>query len=177
MRAPFPVGGAVLLLAILSCGSQPEADAGETAGTTEMAGMTASSGQRTVDPQEIRALVDTLLTAWNGADTATLAALVAEDVVLLQPDGPVLEGRSDILDMIAGAYDVSVMQQSATVDEVAALGDHAYARGGWTVAPRDGGESFHGKWSTLYRRGPDGGWRMWRWMWNQPSDQAVPPAP
>lgn len=176
MKAQFPTGRVLLILALASCAPQPAEDTDETAEATGAAGMAATAERATVDPQEIRAMVDTLLQAWNTADTATLTSLVAEDVVLLQPDGPVLEGRADILGMIAGAYDISAMQQTATVDEVTALGDYAYARGTWTLEPTEGDGTFDGKWSTIYRRGPDGRWRTWRWMWNQPSDQTLPPA-
>ncbi|NIQ59938.1 MAG: hypothetical protein GWN71_43395, partial [Gammaproteobacteria bacterium] len=84
-----------------------------------------------------------------------------------------------VLDMIAGAYDITAYQQSATTDEVLPVGEHAYLRGTWTVAPTGEaeGDTFDGKWSALFRPGPDGSWQLWRWMWNQPSDQAPTSTP
>jgi ketosteroid isomerase-like protein len=66
------------------------------------------------------------------------------------------------------------------VDEVLALGAHAYAHGTWTLNPTaEGGEdapSMNGKWSIVYKAGPDGDWQTWRWIWNQPAGQGVPAA-
>jgi ketosteroid isomerase-like protein len=64
-----------------------------------------------------------------------------------------------------------MLQQTATVDEVIVNSDQAYVRGTWqlkptAVASADVQES-NGKWSSLYKRGADGGWRIWRSMWNQ----------
>ena len=43
----------------------------------------------------------------------------------------------------------------------------------------EGGEdapSMNGKWSVVYKAGPDGNWQTWRWIWNQPAGQGVPVA-
>ena len=57
--------------------------------------------------------------------------------------------------------------ENVTVDEVAAIGKMAYARGTWTVEPTaaagDDAPTMTGKWSAIYKRGPDGGWQTWRW--------------
>jgi ketosteroid isomerase-like protein len=165
-----------LILAVAACQPQadePAADAAESAAAADTPTATTARPASTAD---IRGLVDRMLVAWNQGDTAALEPIIAEDVVLLQPDGPVLEGRPDILGMIAGAYDVSTFQQSATVDEVIPLGDHAWARGSWHLEPSDEAgpevEPADGKWSGLYELGPNGEWRLWRWMWNQPSPEA-----
>lgn len=129
------------------------------------------------DAEALRAQVDGFVSAWNVADYTTLGALVAEDGILMQPDGPVYEGREAILAVMAEGYDVTTMQQSAVVDEVLLIGDHAYARGSWNIdpAPEAGPDvpSMDGKWSAVYKRGPDGGWQIWRWMWNQPPEQLL----
>ena len=129
------------------------------------------------DAADIRTGVSDFVAAWNTADNASLATMIAEDIVLMQPDGPLLEGRDVILETMASAYDIGMMQQSATIDEVIALGDHAYARGTWRLDPTPAAAAdaaaLNGKWSALYERQPTGTWQMSRWMWNQPSAAAA----
>lgn len=132
------------------------------------------SDAASLDPATVSAQVDRFVSAWNAGDPAALDEMIAEDAVLMQPDGPPLEGRAAILETMAGAYDVAMYQQSATVDEVVALGDYAYGRGTWSLNPtaaNEAGEGMNGKWSAVYRPAPDGGWQTWRWMWNQPAGQ------
>ena len=132
----------------------------------------------TFDAETVRAQVDQFVTAWNAGDLADLGTMIAEDAVLMQPDGLPIEGRSAIMATLAEGFDVAMFQQTATVDEVLAVGDHAYSRGTWTLNPTpDAGDDLQvlsGKWSVLYQPGPDGGWQTWRWMWNQPSPAAPP---
>ena len=128
-----------------------------------------------LDPAAIRAQVSEFVSTWTGGDLSGLGTHLAEDAVLMQPDGAPLEGRQAILAAIVDNYDFKLMQQTATVDEVAAIGDMAYARGAWTVEPTaaagDDAPTMTGKWSAIYKRGPDGGWQTWRWIWNQPAGQ------
>ena len=127
------------------------------------------------DATAIRTQVDQFVAAWNVADNTTIGSFVAADVVLMQPDGPALQGHDAILETIAESYDVAMMQQSATVDEVIVMGDYAYARGTWNLDPTAAGgadvPAANGMWSALYQRGPAGAWQMSRWMWNQPPGQ------
>ena len=108
---------------------------------------------------------------------ASVNSSIADDAVLLQPDGPILTGREAILASISENYDGNLLKQSATVDEVTAVGDMAYARGTWKLDPTaEAGSdipSASGYWSVIYKRGPDGIWQTWRWMWNQPSGQTA----
>jgi uncharacterized protein (TIGR02246 family) len=158
----------VLMLILLGCGQQTGDESGEMGAASEPA----AAADRAADIESVRARIDDFLVAWNAADTAALESLVAEDVVLLQPEGPVLEGRNAILGMIAGAYDTSQFQQSVVVDEVIMLGDYGYGRGVWSLEPTANAgadaDAETGKWSHIYRRGPTGEWQLWRWMWNQP---------
>ncbi|MDH3456792.1 MAG: nuclear transport factor 2 family protein [Gemmatimonadota bacterium] len=128
------------------------------------------------DVAAVRAHVNQFVATWNVADHAALSSMVAEDAILMQPDESPLEGRDAILATMADGYDIAMMQQSATVDEVIVMGDNAYARGTWRLSPTSAADpnapALQGKWSTLYRRGNGNDWQVWRWMWNQPSDQA-----
>jgi len=134
---------------------------------------TADADTTAADAESLREQVDQFVSAWNVGDNVMLASLVAEDAVLMQPDGPVVESRDLILDVMSQGYDTALLQQSATVDEVIMIGDYAYGRGTWNIDPTpEAGPDVpagNGKWSAVYQRGPDGGWQIWRWMWNQPS--------
>ena len=146
-----------------------------------LAGCAPPAQDTEADVVAIRAHVDQFVAAWNVADSDVLSSLVAEDAILMQPDGAPLEGRGAILETMAGGYDIAMVQQSATVDEVIVLGDYAYAHGTWTLNPTaaadPGTPVLSGKWSLLYRRGTDGAdWQAFRWMWNQPPDQVAPGA-
>ena len=147
------------LLAAAACAPTPEAAPDTSA----------------ADATAIRAGVDQFVAAWNVADNATIGSLVAADAILMQPVGPALQGRDTILATMAAGYDITMIQQSATVDEVIVMGDNAYARGTWnldpTAAAGDEVTAMNGQWTVLLARGVDGAWQFSRWMWNQPPDQ------
>lgn len=154
--------GFALVFALAACAPEP---ASETAAMPDF------------DPATVRAQVSEFVAAWNDSDLASVNSSIADDAVLLQPDGPILTGREAILASISENYDGSILEQSATVDEVTAVGDMAYVRGTWKLDPVAGAgpdvPSASGRWSAIYKRGPDGGWQTWRWMWNQPSGQTA----
>jgi len=144
-----------------ACGPQTATDA---EGSMEVA---------TVDIATMTAQVGQFVDAWNAGDVEALAAGIAEDAVLMTPTGEIV-GREAILAETAQAYDHTVMQQSATVEEALALGAYAYARGTWNLDPTDAGgavPAMSGQWSAVYRASADGAWQTWRWMWNQPPEQ------
>ena len=166
MNQSRKLAGFALVLALAACAPEPAA---ETAAMPEF------------DPATVRAQVAEFVTAWNDSDLARVNSSIADDAVLLRPDGPILTGREAILASISENYDGNLLKQSATVDEVTAVGEMAYARGTWKLDPTsEAGPDIlaaSGNWSVIYKRGPDGGWQTWRWMWNQPSGQTagVPP--
>ena len=129
------------------------------------------------DVAAIRAHVDKFVAAMNTADNATLVNSISEDAILMSPDGSPREGRDRILETIASGYDIETRQQTAVVDEVIVIGDHAYARGAWNIDPTSTAgadvQATNGKWVVLYKRGPDGSWQIFRWMYNEASS-AVP---
>ncbi len=132
---------------------------------------------RAEDGAAIRAWVDQFVLAWNEGDDATLGPMVAEDAVLMAPDTPPIEGRAAILATMAEGYDIATTQQSAATAEAVVMGDYAYARGTWNLDPKPAAaaadvQALSGKWSSVFKRGAGGDWEVWRWMWNQPSEQA-----
>jgi ketosteroid isomerase-like protein len=139
--------GFALVFALAACAPEP---ASETAAMPDF------------DPATVRAQVSEFVAAWNDSDLASVNSSIADDAVLLQPDGPILTGREAILASISENYDGNLLKQSATVDEVTAA-----AEAGSDIP------SASGYWSVIYKRGPDGSWQTWRWMWNQPSGQTA----
>jgi uncharacterized protein (TIGR02246 family) len=123
------------------------------------------------DTAAIRANVEKLVAAWNKADSAAYGPMIADDAILMQPDGPLLQGRDAIVADMTKSYDTTKIQQTTTVDEVMVMGDHAYVRGSWngnpTAAAGADTKATHGRWSVLYQRSADGTWLVSRWMWNQ----------
>lgn len=127
------------------------------------------------DVAAIRAWVDQFVDAWNRGDKAAISPLVAQDAVLMQPDGPPHQGRAAILATMGEPFDFTMVQQSATTDEVVVIGDYAYGRGTWKLDPTPAAgpdvQPANGKWSVVFKRGADGAWEVWRWMWNQPAPE------
>ncbi len=123
------------------------------------------------DAAAIRAGVDEMVAAWNAGNNADVAAAIAADAVLMQPDGSPVNGRDAVAATITSNYDITLMQQTATTDEVILMGDYAYSHGTWKLDPTpaagEDAQGMNGKWSVLSKRGPDGTFQIARWMWNQ----------
>lgn len=146
----------------------------------------AACAQKPVEPQDtsaadaaaIRAAVHAFINAWNKGDMASIGVLLAADAILMEPATPAVTGREAVLETIANGFDPATGQQTETVDEIIVNGDQAYARGTWLLTPTEAAgpdaQAANGKWTVLYKRGADGKWQIWRWMWNQ---EGGPPAP
>ncbi len=123
------------------------------------------------DTAAIRTVVDQWVSNWNAGNFAAMGPMLAEDSILIQPVGLVISGRDAVLESVSKAYDGTMLQQTATVDEVIVNGDQAYSRGAWqqnpTAAADADVQAANGKWSVLFKRGAEGDWQIWRWMWNQ----------
>jgi uncharacterized protein (TIGR02246 family) len=112
--------------------------------------------------------------AFNKGDSAAVAALYADDGVILPPNAKRVQGRTDIAAFAKGMFDagfrISTTDQDAWVD--GALGAKS---GTYVVTDKGGKEVDHGKWLEVWHRGADGKWMMVRDMWN--SDDPPPPPP
>jgi len=156
--------GVVSAAMLTACAQQEATDTTETPVTPAL------------DAEAFSTQVGQFVATWNTEGGSALGTMIAEDAVLMQPDGPAIEGRAAILTALADGYDNALIQQVTTVDEVLAVGDLAYGRGTWTLNPTAAAgdlASMSGQWSALYQPGPDGQWQIWRWMWNQPSPQVL----
>ncbi|HET8714946.1 MAG TPA: SgcJ/EcaC family oxidoreductase, partial [Holophagaceae bacterium] len=108
-------------------------------------------------------------TAWieavNAGDLDTLLDLMAEDALFLAPG----QGPVDQAGFPAGfraAHQASRIRCVSELREVTVVGELAYAlsEDALTVAPRSGGPALElkGHRLTLYRKHPDGRWRLVR---------------
>lgn len=116
------------------------------------------------------------LQAINDGDLAALSALTTEEHIMLAPNRPPLIGKQANDDANRRAFEQFDIDETWTPRETEVAGDWAWQRGTYKViaTPKSGGASrtVTGNFLRIYRRQPDGSWRMIRDMFN--SDQ--PPA-
>jgi ketosteroid isomerase-like protein len=116
------------------------------------------------------------LTAVRGEEADAFLDDLAEDAVIMAPGEPVHTGHDDIRSWILGVADRYAVSGEYEESERVISGDWAFVRhrGTTTLEPRGGGEPREeiSKGITVYRRQPDGGWKIAWIIWNR--DQ--PPA-
>ena len=114
------------------------------------------------------------LGAINEGDIATLSSLTTDGHIMLAPGRPPLVGKAANDAANGRVAQMFKIDEHWTPVETVVSGDLAYQRGTFTVAatPKAGGETRNtsGNFLRIYRRQPDGSWRMVRDMFN--SDKA-----
>jgi uncharacterized protein (TIGR02246 family) len=117
------------------------------------------------DEQQIRDLIARWMEASRAGDFDARMNLIADDVIFLTPGNPPM--RRDDFAAASKSMDGKVqIDGHAEVQEVTVQGDLAIC---WTrlevsVTPLAGGDMIRRAGNTLsvFRRGPDGQWRIWR---------------
>lgn len=103
--------------------------------------------------------------AVNAGDLARLLALMADDAVFLNPGRAPL-GRDEFSRGFTAAHRDSVIRCNSELEEVTVVGATAYTRcrDSLSVTPRAGGDAAElaGHRMTIYRKEPDGRWRLAR---------------
>jgi uncharacterized protein (TIGR02246 family) len=118
-------------------------------------------------PEEraIREVHSTWIDAVNAGDLVRLLAMIAEDVVFLNPGRAPL-GRDGFSAVFPDAHTQSRIQCISELEEVVVVGEVAYTRSrdALSVTPRAGGEATQvaGYRITVYRKQPDGRWLLAR---------------
>jgi len=125
------------------------------------------------DVASIRGAVQSFQDAALAGDFATAVESYAVDAVFMPPNAPIYEGREAELAHLETGPPVVAFSWNAI--EVDGSGDLAYARGPYSVSVLIGADtvSMLGKWVGIFRRQPDGAWRMALEIWN--FDDAMPP--
>ena len=117
------------------------------------------------DERAIREVHSTWIDAANAGDLVRLLALMADDVVFLNP-GRAPFGRDDFSAVFPAAHKQARIRCVSELEEVVVVGDVAYTRSrdSLSVIPRDGGAATRlaGHRMTVYRKQPDGRWLLAR---------------
>ncbi len=135
---------------------------------------TATSTDTSADEQAIRALVD----SWNGGlasqNDSLIAALYADDAILMPPGMPRVTGRQHIRDFWARIWPMKASLTLAIVS-IRVSGDLAVQEDDWTwTMPSAQGEvKDHGKALVIWRRAGNS-WQVVQDIWNS---DVTPPTP
>lgn len=152
-----------LALTVAACGPAGEQPAAEAASQAD-------------DVAAIKAGIGEILAAYNTGDAAAVAAFYTDDAIEFPPNAPATVGKEAIQLDIQTLFDQFTIKFGLEVVEVEVAGDWAFSRGSHTLTltPKTGGEPTEdsGKWIEILKRQPDGGWKIYRNMYN--SDQPLP---
>jgi uncharacterized protein (TIGR02246 family) len=117
----------------------------------------------TDDERAIRDVVGRWMSASKAGDLATVLSLMTDDAVFLVP-GQEPFGKEAFAAASEAMSEVRI-EGTSEIQEIEVLGDWAYLRSfiTATVTPSDGtGRSRSGYTLTIFRKGPDGQWRLYR---------------
>ncbi len=110
------------------------------------------------------------LKAINAGDIDALSSLTDDDHIMIAPGRAPLVGKAANVAANGNAYKQFNIAETWTPVETVIDGNLAYQRGTYTVAatPKNGGTArpVGGTFLRIYRRQPDGSWRMTRDMFN-----------
>jgi ketosteroid isomerase-like protein len=138
-----------------------------------------SSTQHAALQAGVDSAANRLLAALRRDDPDSLMALMAEDVIIMPPNEPVLKGKAAVRTW----YEQLVKQMrtsslTVTNREILIGSDWATEVAGfeWTLVPVAGGPPVvdRGSYIQVWRREPDGRWLFSREVWNS---TAPPPPP
>jgi uncharacterized protein (TIGR02246 family) len=129
------------------------------------------------DADAVRAVNVAWNKAYSAGDADGVAALYAEDAVLMAPGVPPARGRASIKDVIAkDTASLAAAGLTANDDpmgDVGQSGDLAWQSGAYKVTDKSGAVADTGKFLTVFER-KNGKWLIARDTWN--SDVAPPAA-
>lgn len=132
--------------------------------------------QTAADSTAIRRQAERWVEAARQEDADALAALYTEDAIMLPPGAPPITGRDRIRSLFARQFARSEGTYEFQTYELVVTGDWAYRRGSYvaTVDPAQGDAvRLEDKFIDIWRRSPDGEWRIARDIWNH----TAPPSP
>jgi uncharacterized protein (TIGR02246 family) len=129
------------------------------------------------DAEAVRAVPEAERAAYESGNTAALADLVTDDVVVMPPNQAALHGRQALVEWeTALAAQMTVTFQSYQSDDIQVSGDVAIERysGSVTFTPKAGGEAMSEtmKGIHIYRRQADGSWKISQDIWS--SNEPMP---
>jgi uncharacterized protein (TIGR02246 family) len=107
--------------------------------------------------------------AFNRGDAAALAAMYDTGGVVLAPNAPPMRGRQNIEAFWLGARQQGFRTLNLAVSSVELIGNHAIDIGTYTLVVQPPGQAEmtdRGKYMVLWKRQPDGSWKLYRDMFN-----------
>jgi uncharacterized protein (TIGR02246 family) len=107
--------------------------------------------------------------AYNRGDIAAVGALYDADAIVLAPNAPPMRGRQNIEAFWGGARQQGFRSISLTTTAVEVTGDYALELGNYrlVIQPPGQGEGVdQGKFMVVWKRQPDGTWKIYRDMFN-----------
>lgn len=149
------------------------------AGIIVLAGSMVGNGYAAASADEaaIRAQTTSWMKAYNGGDAKAVAALYAEDALLMPPGAPGANGQKAILAFmtkdIAGSKAAGAIFNVSPKTDVGVSGDMGWESGTYTVTIKTAVVE-SGKFLSVSRK-KDGKWLYIRDTWN--ADAPSPPAP
>ena len=164
-----PITLAALLLMVLPIAACAPAE--EEAASTE------------ADVEALNQVREQEATAFIAGDPDGLVAVMTDDCLLMPPGEPLVSGHEAVRSWYAAWYATLSEQFQINArypdSEIEVVGDWAIERyaGLLTLTPKAGGDAVEQvvKGIHIYRRQPDGGWRIAQDIWN--SDSPPPGAP
>lgn len=127
------------------------------------------------DPDEFRMAVEKRLDAYGKSllteDTELYASLHDENTIKMNPGAPSAVGTEELKKSIDGAFAAGDYKAfDINNEETEVFGDFGYARGNYTFTyvPNSGDNTinYSGKYLTIYKRQPDGSWKIYRDCFN-----------
>jgi uncharacterized protein (TIGR02246 family) len=131
------------------------------------------------DLAAVNALRGKFTAAFNSNDAGALAALYADDAIVMLPNQPAVEGRTAIQALYDGMFKANAAKIAINPLETQVAGDWAYDRGTatTTITPKSGkGVEESDKYIVVLKRLPGGLWKVYRDISNSNSALPAPTA-
>jgi ketosteroid isomerase-like protein len=122
------------------------------------------------DVEAIKDIIDNIMKTWNEGDYEGYMALIDEEAMFLPPNAPTVSDTETIRSIYKNQFDSVDLDLTIINKEIHVFGDLAFSRDGWkgSLNPKDSSEPilFDNKIITIYKKQPDGSWKIWRAMFN-----------
>lgn len=122
------------------------------------------------EENEVAEMTKKHIDAFNREDADTMAEMTCEDCVAMPPHQPSLIGKQAAIDWIREGFATAKSKFDFTPGTVNVSGNIAIDHFDWAMETtmNDGGEAINdvGNCIWIWRKEPDGEWRIWRSIWN-----------
>jgi uncharacterized protein (TIGR02246 family) len=137
--------------------------------TTQQASTSASPRTASAVRRQIEQAAARFSETFNRGDIAALAAMYDTGAVVFAPNAPPMAGRQNIEAFWSGARQQGFKTLDLVVNSVEPIGNHAIELGSYTLVIQPPGQAEmtdRGKYMVIWKRQPDGTWKLYRDMFN-----------